>query len=99
MTMGEIGCFLSHYNIWERMVRLNQQEVLVLEDDIRFEPFFRRRAYGVLADARRIGGWDLIYFGRKRLQEEDEKWIDGSEYLVKAGYSYWTLGYVITVAK
>ncbi|KFB49662.1 Glycosyltransferase 25 family member [Anopheles sinensis] len=97
MTMGEIGCFLSHYYIWERMVRLNQQEVLVLEDDIRFEPFFRRRAYGVLSDARRIRGWDLIYFGRKRLQEEEEKWIDGSEYLVKAGYSYWTLGYVITL--
>uniref|UniRef100_A0A182WR15 Glycosyl transferase family 25 domain-containing protein n=1 Tax=Anopheles minimus TaxID=112268 RepID=A0A182WR15_9DIPT len=97
MTMGEIGCFLSHYNIWERMVRLNQQEVLVLEDDIRFEPFFRRRAYGVLADARRIGGWELIYFGRKRLQEEDEKWIEGSEFLVKAGYSYWTLGYIISL--
>ncbi|XP_052872719.1 glycosyltransferase 25 family member isoform X1 [Anopheles cruzii] len=97
MTMGEIGCFLSHYYIWEEMVRLEQKEVLVLEDDIRFEPFFRRRAYRVLQDARRIGGWDLIYFGRKRLQEEDEKWIDGSEYLVKAGYSYWTLGYVITL--
>uniref|UniRef100_A0A2M4ARY6 Putative glycosyltransferase 25 family member n=1 Tax=Anopheles triannulatus TaxID=58253 RepID=A0A2M4ARY6_9DIPT len=97
MTMGEIGCFLSHYYIWENMVRLGLAEVLVLEDDIRFEPFFRRRAHRVLDDARRIGGWDLIYFGRKRLQEEDEKWIPGSEYLVRAGYSYWTLGYVITL--
>ncbi|XP_055624472.1 glycosyltransferase 25 family member [Toxorhynchites rutilus septentrionalis] len=97
MTMGEIGCFLSHYYIWERMVELDQQEVLVLEDDIRFEPYFKRRVRQVLDDARRIGGWDLIYLGRKRLQEEDEKWINTSDNLVKAGYSYWTLGYIITL--
>uniref|UniRef100_A0A8D8E144 Glycosyltransferase 25 family member n=1 Tax=Culex pipiens TaxID=7175 RepID=A0A8D8E144_CULPI len=97
MTMGEIGCFLSHYYIWERMVELGQEEVLVLEDDIRFEPYFKRRVYQVLNDARRIGGWDLIYFGRKRLQEDDEKWIEGSDALVQAGYSYWTLGYLINL--
>lgn len=43
MTMGEIGCFLSHYFIWERMVQLGLEEVLILEDDIRFEPFFKQR--------------------------------------------------------
>lgn len=97
MTMGEIGCFLSHYYIWEKMVAMNQEEVLVLEDDIRFEPYFKRRVAQVLDDARRIGGWDLIYFGRKRLQEDDEKWVVGSETLVVAGYSYWTLGYLISL--
>ncbi|XP_065085939.1 glycosyltransferase 25 family member [Ochlerotatus camptorhynchus] len=97
MTMGEIGCFLSHYYIWEKMVTLNQQEVLILEDDIRFEPYFKRRVDQVLEDARRIGGWDLIYFGRKRLEEDDEKWVSGSDNLVVAGYSYWTLGYLISL--
>lgn len=37
------------------------------------------------------------YFGRKRLETQDEKWIKNSELLVKAGYSYWTLGYVLTL--
>ncbi|KXJ78978.1 glycosyltransferase 25 family member [Aedes albopictus] len=97
MTMGEIGCFLSHYYIWQKMIALNLEEVLILEDDIRFEPYFKRRVAQVLADARRIGGWDLIYFGRKRLQEDDEKWVEGSETLVVAGYSYWTLGYLISL--
>lgn len=41
MTLGEIGCFLSHYKIWERMVDEGLEEVLVLEDDIKFEPFFK----------------------------------------------------------
>lgn len=97
MTMGEIGCFLSHYYIWEKMVALGQEVVLILEDDIKFEPYFKRRVALVMEDARRIGGWDLIYFGRKRLQENDEKWVDGSETLVVAGYSYWTLGYLISI--
>lgn len=36
------------------------------------------------------------YFGRKRL-EQDEYWVRGSEHLVHPGYSYWTLGYVLTL--
>ncbi|XP_058460846.1 glycosyltransferase 25 family member isoform X2 [Malaya genurostris] len=97
MTMGEIGCFLSHYYIWKKIIELKQEEVLILEDDIRFEPYFSRRVYQLLNEARTIGGWDLIYFGRKRLQEEDEKWVDGSNTMVKAGYSYWTLGYLVSL--
>lgn len=96
MTMGEIGCFLSHYTIWQKMVELNQEEVLVLEDDIRFEPYFTERAEQLMEDARRIGGWDLIYFGRKRLQENEE-FVKESENFVKVSYTYWTLGYVISL--
>lgn len=96
MTMGEIGCFLSHYAIWQKMVELNQKEVLVLEDDIRFEPFFNERAQRLMEEAREIGGWDLIYFGRKRLQE-NEAFLKESESFVKVSYTYWTLGYVISL--
>lgn len=35
-------------------------EVLVLEDDIRFEPFFKERAANILKNARKVGGWDLM---------------------------------------
>lgn len=96
MTHGEVGCFLSHYTIWEKMVELNQKEVLVLEDDIKFEPYFMERAELLMKEARQIGGWDLIYFGRKRLQE-NEAFVEGSESLVKVSYTYWTLGYVISL--
>lgn len=60
MTKGEIGCFLSHFWIWEKMRMENLNEILVLEDDIRFEPYFKERAIGLLEEARRIGGWDLM---------------------------------------
>lgn len=31
------------------------------------------------------------------MEENDEPWIDGSRYLVRAGYSYWTLGYALSL--
>lgn len=60
MTTGEIGCFLSHYYIWQTMVDHQLQEVLILEDDIRFEPYFVERATNLIQEAREIGGWDLM---------------------------------------
>ena len=35
LTKGEVGCFLSHWKIWEECVRLNEP-VLILEDDANF---------------------------------------------------------------
>jgi collagen beta-1,O-galactosyltransferase len=71
--------------------------VLVLEDDIKFEPYFNEQTERLMKEARGLGGWDLIYFGRKRLQETEEPWVKDSDFMVEAGYSYWTLGYVITL--
>ncbi|KPU73184.1 uncharacterized protein Dana_GF26781 [Drosophila ananassae] len=96
MTMGEIGCFLSHYRIWVKMVQEKLKEVLILEDDIRFEPYFRSNAVRVLNQARNVVEYDLIYFGRKRLKEKSEPWVADTDTLVHAGYSYWTLGYVLS---
>lgn len=97
MKLGEIGCFMSHFNLWKKIVQERYEITLVLEDDIRFEPFFRHKVQNLMAEVRRMPNWDLVYFGRKRLQENDEPWVDGSNYLVHAGYSYWTLGYALSL--
>nr|XP_012148279.1 PREDICTED: glycosyltransferase 25 family member isoform X2 [Megachile rotundata] len=97
MTMGEIGCFLSHYIIWNEVIENNLKSVIVLEDDVRFEPFFRQKVNYILTELNNFQlEWDLIYLGRKRLVENEESWIDGSKYLVNAAYSYWTLGYILS---
>ncbi|NXK00069.1 GT251 galactosyltransferase, partial [Corythaixoides concolor] len=42
--------------------------------------------------------WDLVYIGRKRMQvERPEKAVPRVRNLVEADYSYWTLGYVLSL--
>jgi len=33
-TKGAIGCYLSHYKIWEKVINENLNNILILEDDI-----------------------------------------------------------------
>ncbi|XP_053208665.1 glycosyltransferase 25 family member-like [Panonychus citri] len=99
MTFGEIGCFLSHYDIWKDMIKKNHKFVVILEDDVRFERSFRPRFKALLGAIKKyeesFGGTDLIYLGRKA--QTDEKFtqtaING---LILPNYSYWTIGYILT---
>lgn len=40
LTLGEIGCYLSHRKIWQKMVDENIELAVVLEDDIFIQPNF-----------------------------------------------------------
>ena len=40
MTNGQIGCFLSHYNLWRRMVAEQIPAAVVLEDDALWDDDF-----------------------------------------------------------
>nr|XP_055058827.1 procollagen galactosyltransferase 2 isoform X3 [Misgurnus anguillicaudatus] len=99
LTKGEVGCFLSHFNIWKKVVELQQQQVLVLEDDVRFQPDFKSRLSIIMEDVKQSGlEWDLIYVGRKRLQiKHPEHWVEGVHSKVSPDYSYWTLGYALSL--
>lgn len=66
MTLGEIGCFLSHHDVWRRTARAAHSKVLVLEDDIRFEPFFKAKVAALvheLENLPQVDNWDLVYLG------------------------------------
>ncbi|KAG7235695.1 hypothetical protein INR49_002325 [Caranx melampygus] len=98
LTRGEIGCFLSHHSIWKQVIERSLQQVLVLEDDVRFEPRFKRRLQAIMDDIHKTQlDWDLIYVGRKRMQvQQPEQSVEGVNNLVVADYSYWTLGYALS---
>jgi GR25 family glycosyltransferase involved in LPS biosynthesis len=36
-TMGEIGCYLSHYNVWKEFLNTKDEYCIICEDDIVFE--------------------------------------------------------------
>jgi len=94
ITRGEVGCFLSHYYLWQKMVP--GETYLVLEDDVRFGPDFVADLRRTLREAKDID-WDLIYVGRKRGPGADnDVEVMVTESISNVTYSFWTLGYLIT---
>nr|XP_030142406.3 inactive glycosyltransferase 25 family member 3 isoform X1 [Taeniopygia guttata]XP_041575541.1 inactive glycosyltransferase 25 family member 3 isoform X1 [Taeniopygia guttata] len=97
LTKGEVGCFLSHYNIWKEIVSRRLERCVVFEDDVRFEAAFPARLQRLMEELEQAQqDWDLIYLGRKQVNDEDEAPVKGVRNLVVAGYSYWTLAYAIS---
>uniref|UniRef100_A0AC34FP20 Uncharacterized protein n=1 Tax=Panagrolaimus sp. ES5 TaxID=591445 RepID=A0AC34FP20_9BILA len=89
MKFGEIGCFLSHYKIWENVVK---------NDDVRFAENSTIELSKMIEDIMKTHlEWDLIYLGRKKMTPQgDEFFVPGHQYLSTLAYSYWTLGYAIS---
>lgn len=60
-TDSMIGCALSHYNIWKRVVKEGLKSVLVFEDDVYFmdnyEEIFNKAITELPED------WDIFYLG------------------------------------
>ncbi|CAH8569161.1 unnamed protein product [Schistosoma turkestanicum] len=95
IKFGEIGCFLSHYNIWTEMINNGYNRILILEDDLRFAPAFVRNLKKVIKEAdENVLNWDLLYIGRKRMSKS-EKRVPNTTSLTYPDYTYWTLGYIL----
>ncbi|XP_054853789.1 inactive glycosyltransferase 25 family member 3 isoform X2 [Eublepharis macularius] len=97
LTKGEVGCFLSHHHVWKEIVERGLEKSVVLEDDVRFQAYFKQRLLRLMDDLEQTQlDWDLIYLGRKQVNSEDEEPVEDVRNLVVAEYSYWTLAYVIS---
>ena len=86
LTKGEVGCFLSHWRIWEKCIERNQK-VLVLEDDARLTDKFDLKEIDTLTDT-----YDFLYLGWKEMKKS----IPIDDKVVQPVYPYWGLAYVIT---
>ncbi len=64
MLDSEIGCFLSHRRLYERMVAENIEVALILEDDVRIDPGFPAIVRELLASPSQ--DWLVIRFDSKR---------------------------------
>ncbi|GMR42514.1 hypothetical protein PMAYCL1PPCAC_12709 [Pristionchus mayeri] len=100
MTNGEVGCFLSHYRIWESVVADGLSRVLVMEDDARLVDGAFKMMGEMMEDMmKERTQWGLVYMGRKRTPEHIKKdvWVSGVRHLSTVGYSYWTVGYALSL--
>ena len=60
--VGVIGCALSHYGLWEMMVREEREMWLILEDDVEFCDNFVFKV-NVVLDMMHQKDWDIVYLG------------------------------------
>ena len=93
VTDGEVGCALSHIDIWQDTYNDNRDATLILEDDFVIDyPVPWNEVYELLDE-----GYDLIYLGRYKVgpnQEEEE--LKNHPMWVKPQYSYNTHAYVLS---
>ena len=90
MTIGEIGCVISHIKAWATHHSKSLYPVLILEQD--FNPLFNVN-WDVFNEVDNYD-WDLILIGRRPLDDNDEE--VGLNYFVKPGYSYQAHAYILS---
>lgn len=70
MSVGEVGCYLSHIRLWEKIVEEDLDFALILEDDLTVEPEIKH----VIEAIQQLQDWDYIKLagpkGKKIIAEE-----------------------------
>lgn len=100
MTMGEVGCSLSHWSIWNEVVKLVEKNkefpensnFLILEDDVIFLDNFESNCKSYIEEIDIIP-FDMIYLHRKPLNARNE--ANMTKHIVNVHKSYWTCAYII----
>lgn len=86
-TKGEVGCILSHINLWKKCLVLNEP-IVILEDDIQGSIDYEKvESY--------LNEFDLLYLSRRKFKK-DYIYKEINEELEEPGYCYWTCAYAIT---
>lgn len=86
LTSGEVGCFLSHYNLWKKCIELNVP-LCILEDDA----VVPDNLYDDLDEL--LETYNFIYLGWKEMEKSLPTF--DSRFVIPV-YPYWALAYVIT---
>lgn len=60
LTKGAIGCALSHRIAWEKVIKGNDEYVLILEDDIWFDKYFNKKLENIM---KIVPSYDILYLG------------------------------------
>jgi len=91
---GVMGCALSHYELWQHIIKNNLKEAVIFEDDAIFAT--------PLEIPKLPPDWDLFYFGGALKEGEVFYWMNGevvSEGIIKPNFkqhSFRTFAYMIS---
>lgn len=72
LTKGEIGCYLSHYNILNKIKNINDDYSIILEDDVEFDI---KKNTSIIKDLINNAplDWEIIFIGNNHYEEKEEK--------------------------
>ena len=75
MSVGEIGCYLSHIQLWKRIIEENLDFAVILEDDLTVKP----EIASLINAIARLKNWDYIKLaGPKGKKVIDKQPIDNT---------------------
>ena len=94
LTKGELGCMISHTEIWGRRSSIIDKNTLILEDDVVFTDDWKVKLHNTIETLNNINeDWDLLYLGRVP-QEDSEIYV--TDNLVKPKYTFCTYAYMLS---
>ena len=99
LRAGEIGCYSSHYAVWEDLQKDEADQYVVLEDDVIVDWTFVGKLAQVDLAAIGVGYLRLYYKAPARAAVVKPDFIERARSIVElAGNAYGTQGYAITRA-
>lgn len=95
LSPGEIGCYLSHRALWQKMADEQIPVAVILEDDIEAESGLTE----ALQQISRLGNWDMIKLSDDRDGQGEQKLPLGDTYTLVNFHKVpnCTTGYAITL--
>ena len=94
MTLGEVGCALSHVRCWQ-MAAEADQPTLVLEEDARLRPGCEGWFQAALDDLEMLQDWELCYLARLNAPQRPSSLV--GRYIHRVDYQpSWGLAYLLS---
>ena len=88
LTKGEVGCFLSHWYVWQYAIESNET-IIVFEDDAIIGDRYNEEEINELLEV-----YNFIYLGYNEMGEAVS--TPDPRGIVIPDYPYWTVSYVVT---
>jgi len=89
ITIGELGCSLSHYWLWNDAYKEERGITLHLEEDFIMNDWPNELEWDSLPE-----DWDLVFLGRKKIDGYIDE--DVNEHIIKPGYSHGAHAYLLS---
>lgn len=90
VTIGQVGCYISHYILWQNLESDRNNTILIVEDDVSLVPNFVKSLHHYLQSVPE--DWELLYIGYESLDNIEHKCINNK---VISGFPACTYAYMI----